>query len=81
MKRVGVAELKAHLSREVRAAAAGETIIVLDRSHPVAQLGPLESGLTIDRHPTAGFDSLSDGVRLLAHGRAGDLLDEERGAR
>jgi len=41
MKRVGVAELKNHLSRYLDHVRAGETILVLDRQRPVARLAPL----------------------------------------
>jgi prevent-host-death family protein len=41
MKSVGTAELKAHLSKHLRAVRAGETITVLDRHQPVARLVPI----------------------------------------
>lgn len=37
--RVGIAELKAHLSEYVARARAGERIVVCDRQTPVAELG------------------------------------------
>jgi prevent-host-death family protein len=40
MKRVGIAELKARLSEYLRAVRRGETIAVLDRETPVAQIVP-----------------------------------------
>lgn len=45
--RVGVAELKAHLSEYLRRAKAGEHIVVCDREVPVAELRPLKTGLPI----------------------------------
>lgn len=38
---VGVRELKKHLSEFLDRAAAGEVVIVTDRGHPKARLGPL----------------------------------------
>lgn len=47
--RVGIAELKAHLSEYVKRAKAGERIVVYDRETPVAELRPLGSELPIRR--------------------------------
>ena len=44
IKSVGIAELKAHLSRYLREAGAGATVEVLDRGRPVARLVPLGAG-------------------------------------
>ena len=41
MREVKIAELKAHLSSHLAAVRKGETIIVCDRSTPVARLTPL----------------------------------------
>lgn len=41
MKQVKIAELKAHLSSHLAAVRKGETIIVCDRSTPIARLTPL----------------------------------------
>ena len=41
MKRVGVAELKNHLSRYLRAAEAGETIEVTDHARALARIVPV----------------------------------------
>lgn len=40
MKKVGIAELKAHLSGHLRAVKEGETVVVLDRGTPVARIVP-----------------------------------------
>ncbi|MGA2269269.1 MAG: type II toxin-antitoxin system prevent-host-death family antitoxin [Bryobacteraceae bacterium] len=40
--KVGIAELKAHLSYYVRAARKGREIVIKDRNTPVAKLAPLE---------------------------------------
>ena len=42
MKRVGTADLKAHLSEHLRAVRNGEEIVVLDRSTPIARVVPFE---------------------------------------
>jgi prevent-host-death family protein len=40
--KVGIAELKAHLSEYIRAAQKGKEVIIKDRETPVAKLMPLE---------------------------------------
>ena len=40
--KVGIAELKAHLSEYVRAAQKGKEVVIKDRNMPVARLTPLE---------------------------------------
>ena len=40
MSRVGIADLKAHLSRHLRRVRSGRTLTVLDRNTPVAQIVP-----------------------------------------
>ena len=55
MRQVRIAELKARLSEYLRAVRRGETIAVLDRDTPVAQIVPVRdrSALRI-RKPTPG---------------------------
>lgn len=55
MKQVRIAELKARLSEYLRAVRGGESIAVLDRDTPVAQLIPVRerSGLRV-RKPAPG---------------------------
>lgn len=55
MRQVGVAELKSRLSEYLRAVRRGETISVLDRETPVAQIVPVrqKSALRI-RKPAPG---------------------------
>jgi prevent-host-death family protein len=43
MKRVGIAELKSHLSEHLRSAEAGETIEVMDRARPIAKVVPFDA--------------------------------------
>jgi antitoxin (DNA-binding transcriptional repressor) of toxin-antitoxin stability system len=56
MKRSSVSYLKAHLSAELKAVQAGETVVVMDRDHPVARLVPLaeSSGIEV-REPLQSF--------------------------
>ena len=41
VKQVRIAELKAHLSEHLRTVRRGETLAVLDRDTPIAQIGPV----------------------------------------
>jgi len=55
MKQVRIAELKARLSEYLRAVRRGETIAVLDRETPVAQIVPVRDRPTLRlRKPARG---------------------------
>jgi prevent-host-death family protein len=55
MKQVRIAELKARLSEYLRAVRRGETIAVLDRNTPVAQIAPIREGVALRvRKPAPG---------------------------
>ncbi len=58
MRRVKISELKAHLSEYLRAAEAGETIVVCDRERAIAQLtrAPGESDGLVLRPPVRKTD-------------------------
>ena len=43
MSKVGIADLKAHLSQHLRRVRGGRTITVVDRNTPVAQLVPYDA--------------------------------------
>jgi prevent-host-death family protein len=43
MKKVGIADLKAHLSEHLRNVRRGQTLTVLDRETPVARIVPYDS--------------------------------------
>jgi prevent-host-death family protein len=60
MRQVGIAELKSRLSEYLRAVRRGETISVLDRETPVAQIIPVreKSALSI-RKPAPGTAPLN----------------------
>ena len=80
MKRSSVSYLKAHLSAELKAVQAGETVVVMDRDHPVARLMPLkeENGIEV-REPLRafGFEQLAP---LMSDGSLKPLF-EDRGRR
>lgn len=62
MTNVGIADLKANLSRHLKAVRRGESITVLDRDTPVARIVPIETtsnGLVI-RHPPKNRRRLCD---------------------
>jgi len=86
MKQVRIAELKARLSEYLRAVRRGETIAVLDRETPVAQIAPIRERAALRiRKPAPGapppnrvplpkpLGLKTDVVRL--------LLDERQGNR
>jgi prevent-host-death family protein len=43
MSKVGIADLKAHLSEHLRKVRAGRTLTVVDRNTPVAKIVPVET--------------------------------------
>ena len=47
MKQVRIADLKAHLSQYLRAVRGGETIAVMDRDTPIAQIVPMREATAI----------------------------------
>ncbi len=60
MTRIGIADLKAHLSGHLRTVRKGETLLVMDRGTPVARIVPAADphpGL-VTRQPTRGLDSV-----------------------
>jgi antitoxin (DNA-binding transcriptional repressor) of toxin-antitoxin stability system len=82
MKRVRIADLKARLSEHLRAVRAGESIAVLDRDTPIAQLIPAPAPWALRiRMPAPGALPL---YRIKVPNRARpsvdvvDLLLEER---
>jgi prevent-host-death family protein len=48
MKRVGIAELKAHLSEHLRKVRRGQTLTVLDRDTPIARIVPYEAATPLE---------------------------------
>jgi prevent-host-death family protein len=74
---VKTAELKAHLSKHLRAVRRGETIVVLDRDEPIARIVPIgAAGLELVVRPAVG--SLHE-VALPGPTRStNDVVDELR---
>ncbi len=77
MQTIGIAELKAHLSRELRRVAEGHSVTILDHKRPVAMIIPIARDLELVRPARRIFDlpraeSLidEDAVRLLERERA-----------
>jgi prevent-host-death family protein len=84
MQRVGIAELKARLSEYLRAVRRGETIAILDRDTPVAQMAPYQERPALRvRKPAASAPPLNK-VRVprsvATHVDVVQLLLEERQA-
>ena len=86
MKQVRIAELKARLSEYLRLVRAGESIAVLDRETPVAQIVPVAERATLRvRKPAPGAPPLNR-VRLPKPAKLSVdvvqlLLDERQGHR
>lgn len=55
MRTVGIRDLKDNLSRYVRAAEAGETLLISDRERVVARLAPATSASAGEADPLAGL--------------------------
>lgn len=82
MKQVRIADLKARLSEHLRAVRRGETIAVLDRDTPVAQIVPIRDRQALRiRRPAPGTPPPKD-VRLPKPAKLNldivELLLEER---
>lgn len=61
MKKIGVAEFKAHLSEYLRSVRRGHEITILDRDQPVARVSPyVTSGALRVREPSGQYKRLSD---------------------
>ena len=48
MSRVGIADLKAHLSQHLRKVRSGRTLTVFDRETPVAQIVPYDAQTALE---------------------------------
>jgi prevent-host-death family protein len=60
MKKVGIADLKAHLSEHLRSVRRGHDILVVDRGTPVARIVPAAAAATplVTRKPTRDLHSI-----------------------
>ncbi len=84
MKSVKIAELKDNLSRYLRAAEKGASVVVTDRDRPVAQIVPLLAEEGVDVVPASRPFSAVRGRRFAPTRKTIDslaLLLEERGDR
>ena len=62
--RVGIAELKAHLSEYVARAKAGERIVVCDRQTPVAELRPTQERAPLPiTQPTRSWPEVAETLK------------------
>ena len=74
MKQVRVAQLKARLSEYLRAVRRGETIAVLDRETPIAQIVPVREGSALRvRKPPPGTPPWAFLAAVIASRRDRDL--------
>ena len=82
MKQVRIAELKSRLSEYLRAVRRGETIAVLDRETPVAQIVPVRDRAALSVRKPAPGTPAPNRVRLPKPGKLKidvvELLLEER---
>jgi prevent-host-death family protein len=86
MKQVRIADLKARLSEHLRAVRRGETIAVLDRDTPVAQIVPIHSRAALRVRKPAADAPPPNRVRLPKPARltvdiVEILLEERQGHR
>jgi prevent-host-death family protein len=82
-QRIGVAELKDHLSEHLRAVEQGGEVIVLDRKRPIARIVPMRisTGRVHMRPPTRDFAEVRDRRRTPARWPISStelLMDERR---
>jgi antitoxin (DNA-binding transcriptional repressor) of toxin-antitoxin stability system len=80
MRQSSVSYLKAHLSAELKSVQAGETVVVMDRDHPVARIVPIEDEKhrqVLEPRQAFGFQRLAP----LVSGGSLEALLEDRGRR
>jgi len=67
MRKVGIADLKAHLSGHLRTIKKGESLIVVERGTPVARIVPLADprGGIVTRPPSRDLASVTQILRRL----------------
>ena len=67
MKKVGIADLKAHLSGYLRTVKKGETLLVVERGTPVARVVPAADlrGGVVTRPPTRDLSSVKKMLKRL----------------
>ncbi len=67
MRKVGVADLQAHLSGHLRSVKKGETLVVVERGTPVARIVPAADprGGVVTRPPTRDLSSVKQMLKRL----------------
>lgn len=73
---IGIAELKTHLSAEIKRVKSGENITILDHKKPVAKLTGLESGVKYTRRAKRPF--VWKQLPPLIEGDITGIIDAER---
>jgi len=84
MRRIRIADLKDHLSANLRAVEAGETVEVMDRNRPIARIVPInDEPVLVPRPAERPFAEIRDRVYPAANWGVSslELLLEERGDR
>jgi antitoxin (DNA-binding transcriptional repressor) of toxin-antitoxin stability system len=82
MERVGIREMRQHLSRYAQRARRGESFLITDRGVEVAQLGPAPTRASVidrlvaERGARRGNGSLLDAIEELPAAIAGPSSDE-----
>ncbi len=80
MKTINVSTLKATLSAALHRVRAGETIVVMDRNTPIAEIGPYQQRPSITIHkPKKKFSIPRSKIKVAIDPL--DFLMEERGKR
>jgi len=69
--KVGVRELRDHLSDYLRRIRHGERILITDRGEPIGELGPVEGRKTVDR----AFQLVRQGLARWSGGKPRGLID------
>jgi prevent-host-death family protein len=75
--KVGIAELKAHLSEYVRAAQKGKEIVIKDRDTPVARLVPIDGLRPAPPAIRPATRSMADVERMLDARPPGPIIPAE----
>ena len=75
-KTIGIADLKAHLSAEIKRVRSGGSITILDHKKPVAKLTGLEFGVKYARRAKRPF--VWKELPPLIEGDINEIIDAER---
>ena len=78
MTNVGIAELKARLSKHLRSVRKGGSVTVLDRDTPIARIVPYAAPALEVRHATERLRDLKLLPKPAKHTDSGTILVEDR---